>query len=811
MTAAFVYHLNAASPSVQSGRPHSILRNFQRLGVEVREHFPLVEVGVWQRKYEKIRNLMRHQRYLLDREEALLRSFADQLHVSLKGTSANFLFSPSTLPLSYLETDLPVTFCADAPFCAMVNYYEAFTRLSTQQIDLSEKLEARVLGNSALAVYPTQWAADQAIAHYGVNPTKVAVIPFGANFGRDNVRSEVWPWIEERAARDTLRLLFVGREWDRKGGEIVVATAEWLRSKGLDVQLDVVGCTPPARHRHLDFIHSHGLLSARDPRKAATLNQLYQQAHFLFVPSRAEAYGMVFCEANAFGLPAISTATGGIPGVIRDGVNGYALPLDATAESYGEAILQAFEPRARYVEMARRSFLEFEQRLNWSSFSRTFLARVEEKEVKGDLLPTRRTPLSPAAIVINSTSPLPEDPDTAAQSAAERPLRIAFVADEYYDPIRIGAWSGLPHFLWQAMERQGLELHRITVTSDAGWLRRWVKFGAIKLLTGRRYLRERDPALLQSYARQVEAALEGKEFDFVFCPGTAPIAYVKTDLPIAFWVDASFAGMKGFYESFTKLHAGSIREGDDSDQAALDRAALAMYSSDWAAETVRQSYRVDPAKLHVVRYGANLRDVPTTAEIHESIEQRGREVCRLLLMGVDWKRKGADLAVAALAELEKKGVRAELTIIGCQAPSGMKLPSNVRVLGFLSKGDEEGRKTIERHLRESHFFFMPSRAEAYGLVFCEASAFGLPCIAAAVGGVPSIVENGVNGWLLPADATPADYAERIEAIWHDPATYTASARSGRRLFDERLNWDAAAREAAALMRRFLDDRKRKAA
>lgn len=805
MTAAFVYHLNAASPSVQSGRPHSILRNFQRLGVEVREHFPLEEVGVWQRKYQKIRSLMLHQRYLLDREESLLRSFANQLHVSLKETPANFVFSPSTLPLSYLETDLPVTFCADAPFCAMIDYYEAFTRLNPRQLALSEKLEARVIAQSALAVYPTQWAADQAIAHYGADPAKVAVIPFGANFGRDNRREDVWPWIEERAARDSVRLLFVGREWKRKGGNIVMATAEWLRARGLDVQVDVVGCVPPARYRHLDYLHTHGLLSARNQEQAKALTQLYQQAHFLFVPSRAEAYGMVFCEANAFGLPAISTATGGIPGVIRDGVNGFALPLEAGAECYGDAILKTLEPRGRYVEMAQNSFQEFEQRLNWESFSRSFLARVEAPPAKSKALPDgMHRALSPAsAMEVPAYDPLPERPPEDSETTGTRPLRVAFVANEYFDPAQIGSWSGLPHFLWQALERQGLQLHRILLQSRRRQLWRLAKFGAIKLLTGRRYLRDRDPALLHSYARQIEEALAGQDYDFLFCPGTAPIACVKTEVPIAFWVDASFAGMKDFYESYTSLHPGSIRDGDDSDQAALDRAALAIYSSDWAADSVRRAYRVDPARLHVVRFGANLKNVPTTAEIHAAIDQRGRDVCRLLFIGVDWKRKGADIAVAALDELERLGVKAQLTIIGCQPPPGTRLPDNVKVLGFISKATEEGRQLIKQHLRESHFFFMPSRAEAYGLVFCESSAFGLPCVATDVGGVPSIVENGVNGWLLPADAPPAAYAERLHAMWQDPAIYEACARNGRRLYEERLNWDAAAQKTVGLMRRFL--------
>jgi len=66
-------------------------------------------------------------------------------------------------------------------------------------------------------------------------------------------------------------------------------------------------------------------LDPGEPSSAGLLADLFKGAHFVFIPSRAEAYGMAFAEANAFGVPAIGTATGGIPSIIRDGFNGYTL------------------------------------------------------------------------------------------------------------------------------------------------------------------------------------------------------------------------------------------------------------------------------------------------------------------------------------------------------------------------------------------------------------------------------------------------------------------------------------------------------
>ncbi len=385
-------------------------------------------------------------------------------------------------------------------------------------------------------------------------------------------------------------------------------------------------------------------------------------------------------------------------------------------------------------------------------------------------------------------------------------LRIAFAFNDYLDPKRIDSWSGLPYFIWHALEKNGAEVTLLPLASGHRKLRRLMKFAIAKMVFRKRYLRDRDAGLLGSYARQIEAALEGKDFDFLFCLGTAEIALVQCNVPIAFWVDASFAGMLNFYDSFTGLQAISIREGNEADAALLERAALAIYASDWAAKTAEANYPVLASKLHVVRYGANLKKAPSTSEIHQLIEQRSRDVCRLLLIGVDWKRKGVDIAVAAMEVLSKRGMQAHLTIVGCQPPPNTRLPANVEVVGYVDKATPAGQAQIDGYLRESHIFFMPSRAEAYGLVFCEACAFGLPCVATEVGGVPSIVESGANGWLLPIDSTADEYASRIQELWTHREVYEAAARNARQRFETHLNWDVATNQVIELMRKHLDQR-----
>jgi glycosyltransferase involved in cell wall biosynthesis len=397
----------------------------------------------------------------------------------------------------------------------------------------------------------------------------------------------------------------------------------------------------------------------------------------------------------------------------------------------------------------------------------------------------------------------PESESSGEQ--VNHPLHVAFIVDRYTDPTQISSWSGTPWFARRALERQGIRFSVVHLDERPALLARWAKFLWYRLVKKRRYVRDRHPRLLRAYAQQIRARLRQLQPDLVFAMGTALIADLQTHYPTAFWVDATFAGMKEFYGSFADLAEVSIRDCERSDGNAICRSQLAIYSSEWAAESARANYPVNARTVHFVNFGANLERTPGTEEIAKVIRQRERKTCRLLFVGVDWHRKGADQAVAIATALKGEGIDVRLAIIGCQPPAGVVLPNFVELVGFLDKRTKEGTERIAQYFRNSHFFVLPTRAEAYGMVFCEASAFALPSIAPRVGGVPSIIEDGVNGWLLPPEALPADYARLLASQWKDRAGYEAIASACHRVYCDRLNWDAAASRAATLLRRCVRD------
>ena len=275
--------------------------------------------------------------------------------------------------------------------------------------------------------------------------------------------------------------------------------------------------------------------------------------------------------------------------------------------------------------------------------------------------------------------------------------------------------------------------------------------------------------MLRAYAREIERRARTLEVDVLFSPSSRLLAEVETEVPTVFWTGATFAAMLGFYDDFTNLAPPSLAAGHAAEAAALGRCALALYASEWGARSAVEDYGTDPAKVKVVSYGANLEGGLTPDEVEAVIRARDPQTCQLLCVGVDWQRKGVEVAIAAAVALNARGIPTSLSVVGCQPPRGRApLPPCVEVVGFLRKSVPAERHRLEDLYRRNHFFIVPTRAEAFGVVFCEANAFALPCLATEVGGVPTAVRDGVNGQLFALEAPGEAYAEWIAGCWTHP-------------------------------------------
>jgi glycosyltransferase involved in cell wall biosynthesis len=378
------------------------------------------------------------------------------------------------------------------------------------------------------------------------------------------------------------------------------------------------------------------------------------------------------------------------------------------------------------------------------------------------------------------------------------PMRIAFVANSYLDPSRHKSWSGLPFFIRRSLERAGVEVETCVLNEPNG-TGRAIRYAYWRFLRGRRYVRACERRVLLRYASEIELRLRTLQVDAVFCPSSWPVAYLKGTVPTVFWTDACFAGMVNFYESFTNLAESSLVDGHAAESAALGNCTRAIYSSAWAAATAKERYAADQSKIRIVPFGGNILERPQIGEIKAFVGLRDSRECNLLLVGVDWRRKGAEIAVDAAKSLNDRGLPTRLTIVGCVPPPGVSVPAFVDIIPFISKETFEGGRRFNEICRRSHFMIMPSRADCTPVAIAEGNYFGLPCLVTDVGGIPSLVTDGVNGRLFHLRERGEAYADHVLNVMRDPSEYRSLAMRSAVEADRRLSWESSGAMVASIL------------
>lgn len=379
-------------------------------------------------------------------------------------------------------------------------------------------------------------------------------------------------------------------------------------------------------------------------------------------------------------------------------------------------------------------------------------------------------------------------------------MRIAYTTT--FDARDVHNWSGTPYHMSQAFLQTGMKVNYL------GSLKRKLPpFFKAKQIWNKYISNQRESprfniVAAEYYSEQVARMLEKEPVDAVISPLINPIAYLNIDKPIILWTDALYSALLGFYPAFAYHSAASISQGNKITAECLARSKLAIFSSDWAAQSALDLYGTSREKIRVVPYGANMESHPTLQEVRDAIAKRVQDKIKLLFLAKSWERKGGDIALTVAKALHDAGHAVELTIVGI-TPKIENPPPYLRCLGFISKQNLEGKARIRELLSSSHFLILPSRADACPMVFAEANAFGLPCLTTYVGGISTAVRNNINGMTFGLDAPLATYCDYIVNTLQNRTHYDALALSAYQEYITRLNWKVAAETVKGMIREVL--------
>ena len=245
---------------------------------------------------------------------------------------------------------VPTFMVTDAPWLSWKNTYAKFEPMPLLGPRFA-RLEAAAAHCYTGQIFSSDWAVDEAQRLYDVPRDKLHSISFGATWTPD-VTTEALDAIIRMRSEERLELLFVGKDWERKGGPLALEIALELQVElQRDVRLHIVGCTPSIPERARDLVQVHGFLNVKVPEESRILQNLYLNSHFLVVPTRAECYGIVFAEAQAYGLPPVSRAVQAVPSIVINDKTGILEPADAPASAYVRRIAALMSEPGRYLAM----------------------------------------------------------------------------------------------------------------------------------------------------------------------------------------------------------------------------------------------------------------------------------------------------------------------------------------------------------------------------------------------------------------------------------------------------------------------------
>lgn len=303
----------------------------------------------------------------------LSRFYAKKLKCSLRNIDLDYIFAPAaSTEIAYLDTDIPIIYQSDTSFAQISDYYESYKGLSGYSKKVSENIEQIAIDKSLFQVYSSRWAANFVIKHYGANSQNVKVIPYGANieFVPDPER------IKSRKYDGQINILFLGVDWQRKGGNIALEAFKRLVSLGLNVHFTVCGCVPPETHPGMTVIP---FLNKNVPEDNQAFMELMYNSHLLLVPTRAECTPIAFSEACAFGLPIVSTDTGGVSSIVKHGKNGLLFSEMESSEAYSRGLKSLIENSYQLEQMGECSRELFESTFNWDDWVETISPLFKQK------------------------------------------------------------------------------------------------------------------------------------------------------------------------------------------------------------------------------------------------------------------------------------------------------------------------------------------------------------------------------------------------------------------------------------------------
>lgn len=188
------------------------------------------------------------------------------------------------------------------------------------------------------------------VDEYGICENKVVCAFTGSNIAQGNEAVEIHDYSSKR-------ILFVGSDWERKGGPALVEAFKLVLEAHPDAELTMIGPAPSIEVPHCALLGRLPL---------AQLDAHYRQATVFCLPTRREPFGNAFIDALQNHLPIVATRIGAIPDVVKEGENGYLVEPD-DVPALAQALIRLLDDAEQRRRFGDHSYAIWKDRYTWEN------------------------------------------------------------------------------------------------------------------------------------------------------------------------------------------------------------------------------------------------------------------------------------------------------------------------------------------------------------------------------------------------------------------------------------------------------------
>lgn len=227
--------------------------------------------------------------------------------------------------------------------------------------------EKRLYQGLDLTFTMSEWLRTSFIEDFGCDPDKVVTVGAGVNF-------KCVPDIENKDYSKH-NILFIGVDFERKGGKVVIDAFKQVKQEIPDASLTIIG---PNLENTSERVMSLGRIRKNSPDGEKRLHDAYIDASIFVMPSFYEPFGIVFAEAMAYKLPCICANVCAMPEIVDNGKTGFVIP-SGDNKTLAHRIIELFRNENKLKMFGEAGYRKYLENYTWEKVASKIVYSISDK------------------------------------------------------------------------------------------------------------------------------------------------------------------------------------------------------------------------------------------------------------------------------------------------------------------------------------------------------------------------------------------------------------------------------------------------